>query len=384
MKILYGVVGEGMGHATRSRVVLEHLHAQGHEVLVVVSNRAFEMLRAHFAGHGGPGSVTVKEIAGLSLVYDGGEVDKSESFIENLGGAPDALRHNVAVYEEVVGSFTPDVVISDFESFAWFLGRRGKIPVISIDNMQIINRCSHPLSVNSGPRGLLPAVDFQIAKLSVKAKLPGAWHYLVSSFFFPPVRKARTTLVPPILRPEVLAATRAPGEHILVYQTSQSNRALLDILSTLPWTFRVYGLGTTRPAGLGDNITLRPFSQTGFIDDLRTARAVVAGGGYSLMGEAVHLRVPMLAIPLRKQFEQELNARYLAALGYGDWATGLDEGVLRDFLARLPDFEAALATYTPRDNTILLACLDELLLGIAAGKGRPEVLESPNLGAWVP
>jgi hypothetical protein len=72
--------------------------------------------------------------------------------------------------------------------------------------MQIINRCAHSLSVKSGPRGLLHAVDFQIARLSVKAKLPGAWHYLVTSTHFPPVRKAWTTLVPPILRPEVLAA----------------------------------------------------------------------------------------------------------------------------------------------------------------------------------
>ena len=37
MRILYGVVGEGMGHATRSRVVLEHVLSQGHEVQVVVS-----------------------------------------------------------------------------------------------------------------------------------------------------------------------------------------------------------------------------------------------------------------------------------------------------------------------------------------------------------
>ena len=29
MRILYGVVGEGMGHATRSRVVIEHLLARG-------------------------------------------------------------------------------------------------------------------------------------------------------------------------------------------------------------------------------------------------------------------------------------------------------------------------------------------------------------------
>ena len=29
MRVLYGVVGEGMGHATRSRVVLEHLLEEG-------------------------------------------------------------------------------------------------------------------------------------------------------------------------------------------------------------------------------------------------------------------------------------------------------------------------------------------------------------------
>ena len=35
MRILYGVVGEGMGHATRSAVVLSHLIARGHELRVV-------------------------------------------------------------------------------------------------------------------------------------------------------------------------------------------------------------------------------------------------------------------------------------------------------------------------------------------------------------
>lgn len=40
MRILYGVTGEGMGHAIRSRVLLEHLVAQGHEVMVVASGKA--------------------------------------------------------------------------------------------------------------------------------------------------------------------------------------------------------------------------------------------------------------------------------------------------------------------------------------------------------
>ena len=41
MRILYGVVGEGMGHAIRSRVVLDEL-VQRHDVQVVVSGRAHD------------------------------------------------------------------------------------------------------------------------------------------------------------------------------------------------------------------------------------------------------------------------------------------------------------------------------------------------------
>jgi len=50
MKILYGVVGEGMGHAMRSRVVLDHLVAR-HDVQVVVSGRAYDYLAARASEH---------------------------------------------------------------------------------------------------------------------------------------------------------------------------------------------------------------------------------------------------------------------------------------------------------------------------------------------
>ena len=62
MKILYGVVGEGMGHATRSRVVLEHLRRSGHEVRIVASHGAATFLDRHFG--------TVLPIEGMKMVFD--------------------------------------------------------------------------------------------------------------------------------------------------------------------------------------------------------------------------------------------------------------------------------------------------------------------------
>lgn len=373
MRVLYGVVGEGMGHATRSRVVIEHLLSRGHEVRIVVSGRASAFLGRVFAGRP---DVSLHEIHGLHLAFDGPELDLLGTIVGNLKGAPEGLRKNLEVFARVAtDGFVPDAVISDFESWAYFFARSQQIPVVSIDNMQVLNRCALP-SWATGWRSL----DFRIAKAAVKAKLPGAYHYLVTGFFFPDVRKPRTTLVPPILRPEILAARREPGDHVLVYQTAASaGDTLVPILQSLPWQFRVYGLGRE---GVEKNVAFRPFSETGFVDDLRTARAVLANGGLSLMCEAVHLHVPMLSVPLEGQFEQELNARWLSQLGYGMRTEGLDRDAIGLFLDHVPAYQQALEAYVPRDNGMLFGCVDELLERIARGETRPDVLDAPSMGDW--
>jgi uncharacterized protein (TIGR00661 family) len=105
----------------------------------------------------------------------------------------------------------------------------------------------------------------------------------------------------------------------------------------------------------------RPFSNEGFIEDLRTARGVLAGGGFTLMGEAVYLHKPMLSVPIRKQFEQVLNARYLEREGYGLSAETLTADRIGAFVERLDAFEQNLAGYRQDGNRELCDHLDTLL-----------------------
>src|ERR1041384_1204003 len=352
MRILYGVVGEGMGHAIRSRVILDEL-VKHHDVQVVVSGRAHDYLAKRAGEH-----LSVKKIWGFTIVTEDNEVRNFRTLLENVKGAlTGGWPQNIKAYFEIADTFKPDVVISDFESWSYLYGVNHMLPVISVDNMQILNRCTHAAEILDGHEAA-----FQIAKGIVKAKVPGAYHYLISTFFYPPVRKRRTSLHPPILRPEILAAKPEPGGHLLVYQTYTTNDQLPELLKRTGIECRIYGLRRDLKEDLRDgNLVYKPFSEGGFIDDLRTARGVVASGGFTLMGEAVYLHRPMLAEPVAKHFEQILNARYLQKEGYGLHADSITEPKLREFIDRIPEFERNLSRYSQDGNTDLINKLEDVL-----------------------
>jgi uncharacterized protein (TIGR00661 family) len=349
MRILYGVVGEGMGHAMRSRVLLEHLVAQGHEVTIMASGRAHGFLEKRFAG--------VRQISGLHMIYEENRVRLGRTLWSNVEEGLTGLPKNIKAYFDLLTSFAPEAVISDFESWTYLYAKSRNLPILSIDNMQIINRCTLPKSIIEGEEA-----SFQLAKGFVKAKLPFCNEYFITTFFHPPVRKENTTLFPPILRPEILAAKRSEGEHILVYQTAEGNQGLLDALRQSPYPFHVYGMKRDLKEPLKEgNILFQPFSEVGFIEDLASCRGVIAGGGFTLMGECVYLHKPMLAVPLAKQFEQTLNARYLELVGFGKAATTLDPATIGAFLEAIPACTEKLASYTQDGNRRIEVAMDEWL-----------------------
>ena len=366
MNILYGVPGEGLGHATRSKVVIGYLLACGHQVYVVSSSRAYTMLAAAFPGR-------VHEIRGFHLAYNGLAVSKLRTAALALRTAPDDLRINFAKYRELLCDFEPEVVVSDFESFSYLFAKMHRLPVVSIDNMQIISRAKLNVAVPKAERG-----NYRLAKSIVRAKLPHSRHYFVSTFFDLPLAKERTTLVPPIIRPEILAARPTKGHHVLVYQSATTQQNLVKLLRQLPdQEFRVYGFNKEEGHG---NVQLRAFSEAGFIADLASARAVVTNGGFSLISEAVFLHKPICAIPIPAQFEQWLNAAEVQQLGYGRYFETITADNLRAFLYELANFENALTGYQQQGNDVLFARLDEVLKDISTEHLPAEA--EPQEASW--
>ncbi|MDD9944629.1 MAG: teichoic acid biosynthesis protein [Myxococcales bacterium] len=349
MKILYGVVGEGMGHAVRSRVVVEHLLARGCEVEIVASSRAADFLSQRFP--------EVHRIHGLHILYEENRVRKGPTILSNALKGVAAIPKQVKSYFELIEDFAPQVVISDFESWTHLYAKVHRLPILSIDNMQILNRCQHPPEIVDGIKR-----DFELTKTFIKSKMSFCDHYLITTFFFPEIRRDHTTLVPPILRPEILATQTSKGDHLLVYQTAEGHDALPRALAELDVPCRIYGMhrGLSEDLVAG-KITHRPFDEQTFVADLASARAVVCGGGFTVLSECVYLRKPTLSVPVVGQVEQIVNGRYLQHEGYGMAAQEVDAHTLSSFLENLPSYEAKLADYHQEGNKVTFQTLDRLL-----------------------
>jgi uncharacterized protein (TIGR00661 family) len=354
MRILYGAVGEGLGHATRSRVVAEHLLARGHSVKLAASGRALPYLREHLPD--------VEEIWGLSFALEHGRVEAWKTLSVNVRGSLKGVPEDWRRGADVARAFAPELVVTDFDAFTYLFAKVHRLPVVSIDNIQMVDRCRHDANILRGVRR-----DYLAARAFVGQKLPRADRYLITTFFRPPLRKKRTTLVPSILRPEILAARPEPGAHLLVYgRLGETSTAALRA-SGMPCL--VYGARDGLTADEEDgNLRYRPFANDAFVDDLRTCRGVVASAGYSLMSEVVYLRKPMLALPLAGQFEQEMNARYLERLGYGTAAAVLDEASLERFLEQLPAHAEALAGYEQDGNAETFEAVDRVVDEVTAAR----------------
>ena len=121
----------------------------------MVSGRAHDYLKARESDHLG-----VNRIWGLTIVYEDNEVQNFRTVLANVAGAvTGGWPRNVRAYFDLAEQFRPDVVVSDFESWSYLFASTHGLPVISLDNMQVLTRCTHPPEVLAGHER-----DFQMAK----------------------------------------------------------------------------------------------------------------------------------------------------------------------------------------------------------------------------
>ena len=343
-RIIYSVCGEGMGHAIRGRVLLNHL-TKNNEVHIFASDRAYDYLAAHF-DH-------VYKIGGFNTVYEDNTVQNTKTFIKGMKDLPGDLKKSLRLMYSVAKAIKPQIIISDFEFYSNLLSKVLRVPLISLDNMHVLTQAE--LDV---PRKF--RTDRIAAESVVRSFIQMPTFYLITSYFYPPLKNSnKTKYFPPVLRDAIMELEPYNGEHVLVYQTSDSNERLMDILKEFDDEFIVYGFHRDER---DENLLFKSFNEDEFFTDLSQARAVISNGGFTLISEALYLGKPVLSVPVKKQFEQTLNAIYLEKLGYGEFHEDMRREDIENFLSRLDEYRRNIhLTFSHDQNQSILKELDFLI-----------------------
>ena len=143
-----------------------------------------------------------------------GEINRWATMRQNVQYAFDELPGTVKRWVREVDEWKPDVVISDFEPLAGVYARSTRTSLIARRQHQHADR-RHDDEIIGAHRQ-----DYLLARAVAHSMVPGAVEYIVTTFFEPPLACwGRTTLAPPIIRPELSPRAGERGEHLVVYSS---------------------------------------------------------------------------------------------------------------------------------------------------------------------
>lgn len=356
--IALSLAGEGRGHAVRAKTVIEHLH-RDHRVLLFAPRVAYDLLAAAYID---TPQVAVHRIPGLNFRYRGHKLDYARS----LASAVPFLRNlpaSVARIAALLRQEQPTLAITDFEPLLPRAAEQCGLPYISLDHQhflvtQDLSRLPWRLRWKAWLVGLPITMFYRKQRRTI-----------VSSFYKLPLKTGcdRVTQTGILLRPELLRATPTAGEHLLVYLRRFVRPKLLDALRNCGREVRIYGLGERQTEA---RCTYHAVDENNFLRDLSSCFAVVSNAGNQLVGEALHLKKPFLALPEAGNFEQAINAYFVRDVGAGDWVD-FDRCQLADlqqFLKRVPEFRRQIRSHDIIGNQAVLDIIRDEIASVATAR----------------
>jgi uncharacterized protein (TIGR00661 family) len=137
VKILYGVCGEGLGHASRSRILIHYLQQQNHEVCVIAGGKAYTILSKEFNG--------VNKVESPQGFYKGNQVRILYTLLHTLYQTIIRTPVSFCKVRRIIKEFQPDILITDAEPISHLAARLSNIKRISIDNPSALLYRKYPI-----------------------------------------------------------------------------------------------------------------------------------------------------------------------------------------------------------------------------------------------
>lgn len=283
MKILYAVQGTGNGHLSRAIDIIPCLQKHG-EVDILVSGIQGDLKLPFDVKY---------EMKGLSFIFGKkGGVDLWKTFAKS-----DSRKLIKSIKQLPVEKY--DLVINDFEPVsAWACSLKNK-PCIAL---------SHQAAVLD-PRYPLPKETDRTGRFILKHYAPADVKY---GFHF---KGDNENIFTPVIRQQVREHEITNGGHYTVYLPAYDDKMLIKRLSQfkdVKWD--IFSKHNKKEI-VQKNIIVQPINNKLFTASMAASEGVLCGAGFETPAEALYLGKKLLVIPMKNQYEQQLNAAALKQMG---------------------------------------------------------------------
>lgn len=282
MKILYAIQGTGNGHLSRAIDIIPCLQKHG-EVDILVSGIQADLQLPFEVKY---------QLRGLSFIFGkSGGVDLWKTFTKTN------LRKFVKSSRQLpVEKY--DLVINDFEPVsAWACYLKNK-NCISLSHQAAVLEANYPEPENADRIGKLILQNYAPANLKY------GFHFAGND----------ENLFTPVIRQQVRNHQITNDGHYTVYLPSYDDKTLIERLSEykdVRWD--VFSKHNKKKV-IAKNITLQPINNALFTASMASSAGVLCGAGFETPAEALFLGKKLLVIPMKNQYEQQLNAAALKAM----------------------------------------------------------------------
>jgi len=302
MKILYGINATGNGHISRARIIIAELKKRGHDISCIISGRNDDSL------------YDIEEFKPFVLKkgFTFSKKDGKIKYLRTLFNID--LIQFVKDIKSIDEQF--DLVITDFEPVSAYFSRIKNIPAFGIGHQYSFYK-NIPMTVKMRFTRIL----FPYIYTPIKNVIPSHFSHF-NQYILPP-------FLSKIITNHKLKANSK--DNVLVYLAWEELEKMIALLNQIKEKHFIYYCDIQNQKVV-KNVTLKPFSENGFKNDLIENKYLITNAGFQLPAEALFVGKKILCKPLDGQPEQEHNAKILNDLGYATISKTIDINSINNWL----------------------------------------------------
>lgn len=353
IKYLFIIQGEGRGHITQAISLSQALKSAGHEISCVLVGKSerrvipsffFEKIDTPVFTFESPNFVMDKQNKGIrlfsTLTYN---IRKTGFFLKNL-----------RFIHEKVSEYQPDVIVNFYDLLAGLYNAfySPKSRFICIGHQYLLLHPEFEFPKGKSLDKLLIRCNTYITSLKAHKKLALSFSTL------PSPTKNGITVLPPLLRKEILSLTSNKHPYFLVYLLNDGYSEEIVKWHKKHPDIKLHCFWDKKDAvvehRVDENLTFHKIDDRKFLELMKDCSGFITTAGFESICEAKYLGKPILMVPTQGHFEQQCNALDATKAGAGVTHTHFDLSVLLDYLPAHHNSDENYKNWVSQADTMFL------------------------------